>query len=376
MTQNLTPAQQAHIDNRDATGQWKQKTHGEVDPGTDPLGLEDSETSGITLSYEERQVLVNDSMDRARYHEASEQAHFEELAGHLDDDRTFNEAEAYEGQLQDYVADADRHNAYVAAKIAFSAEPEATVARIRKGQPPEFYDRNGDVVDDPEAARIHAEFHQDHQYGISMVPSDMRHHQKSELGGPAGSEWLDLEAARADSDVHHSGGVDLGAPPRSDEAKALQARANLRRLTEDDVVYEGDRIQSGSISGTAVGTVFDAGANDIQILTDRGIQTADGETAFTDRQRDIDTDAEDTAGVPGVEDTFVPATNDHVETIDDEFPEDEPRRTAIRNSSEIIEEELPTDEQTGALEEAVEAIRGGDTDGPTIAGRAIRFAQE
>src|SRR5699024_7873004 len=135
------------------------------------------------------------------------------------------------------------------------------------------------------------EFHQDHQHGISMVPADMRHRQRSQLGGEADAEWLDLEAARADSDVHHSGGVDLGAPPRSDEVKALQARANLRRLTEDDVVYEGDRIQSGSISGTAVGTVFDAGANDIQILTDRGIQTADGETAFTHRQLDLDTDA-------------------------------------------------------------------------------------
>ena len=39
MTQDLTSAQQTQIDNRDATGQWKQKAHGEVDDDADILGL-------------------------------------------------------------------------------------------------------------------------------------------------------------------------------------------------------------------------------------------------------------------------------------------------------------------------------------------------
>lgn len=45
MTQNLTPAQQTQLDNRDATGQWKAKTHGDVDDPADTLGLVDSESS-------------------------------------------------------------------------------------------------------------------------------------------------------------------------------------------------------------------------------------------------------------------------------------------------------------------------------------------
>ncbi|MGO1522879.1 MAG: hypothetical protein ACTHV8_04225 [Nesterenkonia sp.] len=286
MTQSLSPAQQTQMDNRDATGQWKAKTHGEPDPGADPLGLgESGQASG--LSEEERQTLEIDSMDRARYHEAQEESHYEELAGHLDDDGRLDDSDAYDGRLKDYAADADRHNAHVASKVAFSAPAEATVARISQGEPPVFYDRNGDPVDDPEAAHIYTEFHRDSDHRIDMIPSDMKHHQRSELPGPQDSEWLDLELARADSDVHHSGGVGVGAPPRSDEVKALQTRANLRDLTEYDVVYKGDHVQAGSVSGSAVGTAFDAGINDIQVLTDRGIETVDGESAATSRQRDV-----------------------------------------------------------------------------------------
>lgn len=289
MTQDLTPAQQTQLENRDATGQWKAKTHGEPDPGTDPLGLGESDAASTAtlLSEDERQVLQDDSFDRARYHEASEQAHYEELAGHLDDDRTFNESDAYDGQLEDYAADADRQNAHVAAKIAFSAPAEATVAQISQGEPPVFYDRNGETVEDPEAGGIHTEFHRGSDHRISMVPADMRHRQDSDLGGGEGTEWLDLEAARADSDVHHAGGGGVGAPPRSDEVKALQTKADLRRLTEDDVVYKGDRVHSGPVSGSAVGTAFNAGLNDIQVMTDRGIESVDGGSASTSRQRDI-----------------------------------------------------------------------------------------
>lgn len=41
-TAPLTPAQQAQLDNRDSTGQWRAKTHGEVDADGDPLGLDES----------------------------------------------------------------------------------------------------------------------------------------------------------------------------------------------------------------------------------------------------------------------------------------------------------------------------------------------
>lgn len=45
MTQNLTAAQQAHIDNRDASGKWKSKAHGDVEDPAGTLGLVDSESS-------------------------------------------------------------------------------------------------------------------------------------------------------------------------------------------------------------------------------------------------------------------------------------------------------------------------------------------
>lgn len=46
MTQDLTPAQQAQLGNRDSTGQWRAKTHGEADADGDPLGLDDSPSTG------------------------------------------------------------------------------------------------------------------------------------------------------------------------------------------------------------------------------------------------------------------------------------------------------------------------------------------
>lgn len=39
MTQSLSTAQQTQLENRDSTGQWKQKTHGQPDADADPLGL-------------------------------------------------------------------------------------------------------------------------------------------------------------------------------------------------------------------------------------------------------------------------------------------------------------------------------------------------
>lgn len=45
MTQNLSAAQQAQLDNRDSGGQWKAKTHGDVEDPAGTLGLVDSESS-------------------------------------------------------------------------------------------------------------------------------------------------------------------------------------------------------------------------------------------------------------------------------------------------------------------------------------------
>lgn len=39
MTHNLTPAQQTQLENRDSTGQWKTKSHGDVDDTADVLGV-------------------------------------------------------------------------------------------------------------------------------------------------------------------------------------------------------------------------------------------------------------------------------------------------------------------------------------------------
>lgn len=43
MTQNLSAAQQAQLDNRDSSGQFKSKTHGDVDDASDVLGIESVE---------------------------------------------------------------------------------------------------------------------------------------------------------------------------------------------------------------------------------------------------------------------------------------------------------------------------------------------
>lgn len=43
MTQNLTPAQQTQLENRDASGQFKAKEHGDVDDDTDVLGIGSAE---------------------------------------------------------------------------------------------------------------------------------------------------------------------------------------------------------------------------------------------------------------------------------------------------------------------------------------------
>lgn len=43
MTQNLSAAQQAQLENRDASGQFQQKTHGDVDDQADVLGIGSAE---------------------------------------------------------------------------------------------------------------------------------------------------------------------------------------------------------------------------------------------------------------------------------------------------------------------------------------------
>lgn len=52
MTQNLTAAQQTQLDNRDSTGQWKAKSHSEVEDGADVLGV--SESGSVSASIEDR----------------------------------------------------------------------------------------------------------------------------------------------------------------------------------------------------------------------------------------------------------------------------------------------------------------------------------
>lgn len=58
MTQNLTAAQQTQLDNRDSTGQWKAKSHSEVEDGADVLGVSESvqERFDRTMAMEELEV--------------------------------------------------------------------------------------------------------------------------------------------------------------------------------------------------------------------------------------------------------------------------------------------------------------------------------
>lgn len=59
MTQSLTPAQQTQMDNRDAAGQWKAKTHADVDDTSDVAGLDGPDAGQATygaLDEEEQQA--------------------------------------------------------------------------------------------------------------------------------------------------------------------------------------------------------------------------------------------------------------------------------------------------------------------------------
>lgn len=56
MTQSLSPAQQAQLDNRDDSGRWQAKQHGEAEDSADVLGLgtpDDSDEESTVLSYVE-----------------------------------------------------------------------------------------------------------------------------------------------------------------------------------------------------------------------------------------------------------------------------------------------------------------------------------
>lgn len=52
MTQNLSVAQQTQLDNRDAGGQWKQKTHADVEDTADVLGIDSGSSPGTPPTTE------------------------------------------------------------------------------------------------------------------------------------------------------------------------------------------------------------------------------------------------------------------------------------------------------------------------------------
>lgn len=99
MTQTLSAAQQTQLDNRDATGQWKSKTHGEVEDSTDVLGLG---------HRTEAQQLADDYAEDERLAES-----FERFSSHFDDDMVAtaklyaNRRLASRGDMTDPMHDAD-----------------------------------------------------------------------------------------------------------------------------------------------------------------------------------------------------------------------------------------------------------------------------
>lgn len=59
MTSNLSPAQQTQIDNRDSSGQWKSKIHGDLDAEADVLGI-DEEPESVSAGTTEDHLYRDD----------------------------------------------------------------------------------------------------------------------------------------------------------------------------------------------------------------------------------------------------------------------------------------------------------------------------
>ena len=152
MTQSLSPAQQAQIDNRDATGQFKTKTHGDVEDtagvlgvgprpdapaARDPRDIDPLTESGVELTGEEHRAISQDNHQRWDYHRSQAETMEEDLA-------------SFPGEADPSEIEAVRFHR--AAQLSYEAQPHASFAAFKEGEHGRHdlvqYNRHGQVLRD------------------------------------------------------------------------------------------------------------------------------------------------------------------------------------------------------------------------------------
>lgn len=224
MTQNLTPAQQAQLDNRDSSGQFKTKTHGEVADSATALGLDHrsrdyavpghaglgtvmpTAAAEALSSPEERQRLEDWYSKMARHHGVK--------AGHARLDLTDRLSTSRRRELT------DTHDLHVARAAAYRLPPNATRAKLVDGEVTAVYDRDGEGRDFS---------------GVRMETIDgydATWVDEAETESRNGAVILDLDRVKG----FDASGENERQPPEP------QRRITMRPLAAGDQITAGDRL--------------------------------------------------------------------------------------------------------------------------------------
>lgn len=150
MTENLTAAQQTQLDNRDSAGQWKAKTHADVEDTAGVLGVEarpDSPSafdpsdinplseSAVDLTGDEEAAIAQGNHHRWDYHRSQ--------ADQIKGDLAFSP-----GGGDDELVEAARF--HQAAQWAYEADPHASFAAFEEREDGDHdlvqYNRHGQVL--------------------------------------------------------------------------------------------------------------------------------------------------------------------------------------------------------------------------------------
>lgn len=200
MTQNLSPAQQTQLDNRDAAGQFKQKTHADVDdtagvlgvevhpdraPARDPREINPLHESGVELTDEEHRAVYSrygQGWKRGEYHRrvADDLDELSYSWGAEPDFDTFEEATFHR-----------------AAQWAYEADPHASFAVFEPGEHRRHdlvqYNRHGQVIRDLDGTPKTLGAYE------MASPADVPGSMRTDDG------HFDIKQARAASDDHLEG---------------------------------------------------------------------------------------------------------------------------------------------------------------------------
>jgi len=223
MTENLSAAQQAQLDNRDSTGQWKPKTHAQVTAPAEALGLDHRSREYVVPGHagegtimptasaeslttpEERQRLEDWYAKMSRHHGVK--------AGHARMDLSDDVGGSPRREL------IDAHDLHTVRAAAYRLPPNATRAKLLDGEVTAVYDRDGE-------GRAFT--------GVSMETIDGYNAgwvDEDETAARDGAVIVDLDGIR---------GFDGGEHGR--DAPEPQRRISMRPLSAGDQVTVGDQL--------------------------------------------------------------------------------------------------------------------------------------